>query len=66
MKIKRFEFLVLFVLSVLIVQNSFILADMERGFDATGGEVFTLALPMMIIYWRLKTILKQSKKKRHI
>lgn len=65
MKLNRFEFVILFVLSLIVVQNQFILADMERGFNATGGEVFILALPMTLIYFRLQTVKKskQSKKK---
>ncbi len=68
MKINKFEFVVLMILSLIIVHNTFILADMERGFNATGGEVFSIALPMLIIYWRLKTVQKQkqSKRKHHI
>lgn len=68
MKLNRFSFIVYMLLSIIIVQNTFIIADMERGFNATGGEVFILALPIMIIHWRLQTIKKskQSKRKHRI
>lgn len=62
MKLNRFWFGFLLGLTPFIIQNAFMLADLERGFNATGGEVFTIALPLLIFKWRLWTV-EQNKKK---
>lgn len=60
MRINRLEFVILMLLSVFMVKNTFILADMERGFNATGGEIFSLLIPAWVIFTRLKTIKKEK------
>lgn len=62
MKLNRFWFGFLLGLMPFIIQNAFMLADLERGFNATGGEVFMIALPLLIFKWRLWTV-EQNKKK---
>ena len=61
MKLNRFWCGFLLGLTPFIIQNAFMLADLERGFNATGGEVFTIALPLLIFKWRLWTV-EQNKK----
>jgi hypothetical protein len=52
MKINRFWFAVFLTASIFIIAAAFNLGDLERGYDALGGEVFTLALPFLVIRWR--------------
>lgn len=65
MKLNRFLFGFLLGLTPLIIQKAFMLADLERGFNATGGEVFTIALPLLIVQWRLWTVEQNRKKYIH-
>jgi hypothetical protein len=62
-KLNNFWFGFLLALSISVSVFSFILADELREIPATGGEVFTIALPFLILKWRMWTI-EQGKKKR--
>ena len=42
----------LLVLSIWIITNAFTYADVVRAYNSTGGEVFTLFLPIFIIKWK--------------
>lgn len=39
----------LLVLSIALVVSLFTLGDIARGYNATGGEIFSLALPLWVI-----------------
>ena len=39
----------LLVLSVAVVFSIFTLGDVARGYNSTGGEIFSLALPLWIV-----------------
>ena len=48
-----FWFGVVLTASILVVVWSFRCADILRGYDAIGGEVFTIALPVFIVWNKL-------------
>ena len=50
------------IFAIFFVAFCFKYADNVRGYNATGGEVFTIALPLLILKWRLWTV-EQNKKK---
>lgn len=50
-KLRDFWFLSLIVASFAVVAVSFHAADIQRGYDSFGGEVFTLSLPILILNW---------------
>ena len=53
MKIRNnFWFGLLLGVSVMLIPLSFLYADLERGYNATGGEVFMIALPILVMWWR--------------
>ena len=67
MKINRFWFAVFLTVSIFVIAAVFALGDLERGYDALGGEVFVLALPFLVIRWRewsIKKALEERNKKR--
>ena len=45
----RFLIMALLALSIWIVPVSYEYADRERGYDATGGEMFTILVPLGLI-----------------
>lgn len=53
---KKIIFITTFALSIYIVFFCFKMADMERGYNSTGGEVFTAALPLWIVRKELQTM----------
>ena len=53
---KKFAFYVLLSLSLLVVCCAFDYADAVRGYNATGGEVFTIILPLMVIWSKMETM----------
>lgn len=61
MKLGDFGFITLLVLSILIVIASFGAAQLERGYYAVGGEIFSLILPLLVLRWKSWSI-EQSKK----
>ena len=61
-KSRYFIYGCLLTVSIFLVIFAFELADLTRGYCATGGEVFTIALPLLIFKWRLWTV-EQNKKK---
>jgi hypothetical protein len=63
MKLSKFWYCVLLILSLWIAVKAFDYADYERGYDATGGEVFMIALPLSVVYWRRKTV--EQEKSQH-
>jgi hypothetical protein len=48
-------------LSIILIMWAFSYADSVRFYEGTGGEVFTIALPLMIIYLRVKFGQKNKK-----
>ena len=65
MKISGFWFGVLFAFSIVLIAVTFALGDFERGYDALGGEVFTLALPLLVIKWREWSIEKELQERKN-
>ena len=47
---KNLWFYLSLILSIILVIASFKYAQEVRGYDALGGEVFTLILPMLLVY----------------
>jgi hypothetical protein len=62
-RLNNFWFGVLLVLSVLIVIWAFDYARDVRGYGAIGGEVFTIALPLLIVRWKLWTVEQEYKER---
>ena len=61
-KLNDFWFGVLLTLSIFVVAYSFKYADAQRMTNSEiGGEVFTIALPLLIAKWKLWTV-EQGKK----
>ena len=61
MKIRNnFWFGLLLGVSVMLIPLSFLYADLERGYNATGGEVFMIALPILVMWWRRWSIKRIS------
>ena len=50
----RFLIMALLALSIWIVPVSYEYADRERGYDATGGEMFAIILPIAIAFKALE------------
>ena len=48
-KLNNFWFGVILILSILVVMWCFDYADNFRGYNSTGGEVFTIALVIWIV-----------------
>lgn len=65
MKINRFWFGVLLALSIMIIPLAFQIGDIERGFDALGGEIFAVALPFLVIRWREWSIEKALEERKN-
>jgi hypothetical protein len=42
----------LLVISVWVIAKSFSYSDVFRAYNSTGGEIFTLFLPVLIIRWK--------------
>ena len=53
-KLNNFWLGVILTLSILFVVYCFEHADITRGYEATGGEVFMLALPLTIVWLKLR------------
>lgn len=49
MKRNNFLFGIVLTLSILLTVWCFDYADAVRGYDATGGEVFVIMLPLLIV-----------------
>lgn len=45
----RFLIMALLAFSIWLVPASYEYADRERGYDATGGEMFTILVPLGLI-----------------
>ena len=54
-RIKDVLFGVMFTISVLFVAVVFVSAYSSRGYMALGGEVFTIALPTVLMYLKLES-----------
>ena len=63
MKLNVFWFVFLFILSIMLIPLIFQVADFERGYNATGGEVFMIALPYLVLKWRTWSV-EQTKKEK--
>ena len=69
MRRSGFGFGIVLTLSILAVIMCFEYADSIRGYNATGGEVFMIALPLMLVHSKITKMagkierLKQQKKR---
>lgn len=52
--LEGFWFFLALCMSMLVVVLSFMLAYTERGYLALGGEVFMLALPLIVVFLRIR------------
>lgn len=59
---KGFLFGVILTLSILAVVWCFEYADATRGYNAIGGEVFTIALPLWIVWKKISAMGRQMEK----
>jgi hypothetical protein len=52
--------------SIMLIPLSFLYADLQRGYNGTGGELFTIALPLLVIQWRQWSIkqIRAAKRKQ--
>jgi hypothetical protein len=55
-KLNNFWFGAMLTLSIVFVVWCFGYADEVRGFNSTGTEVFTLALPLLIVWKKFKAM----------
>lgn len=55
-KLNDFWFGVLFCASICLVCYCFIIANAQRESVTVGGEVFTIALPLLVAKWKLHTV----------
>lgn len=60
-KLKSFLFVSSLMLSILLVVWCFNYADSVRGYNALGGEIFTIMLPLWIVTNKINA-LKQNKR----
>ena len=60
--LNNFWFGAILTLSILSVIWCFDYADNWRGYNSTGGEVFTIALPLYIVWKKLTTMGRQIEK----
>ena len=64
-KLNNFTFGVTITLSILLCCKCFQYAAGERPTqNIIGGEVFTLALPLLIIKWKMWTVEQEKKKQQ--
>lgn len=56
-KIKKCCWLIFIGLCIGITPYMFYLADLERGYNATGGEIFIPLLPLLV--WAIKDSIKK-------
>ena len=63
---RPFWFGLLLGMSIMLVPIVFAYADTVRGYNALGGEVFIIALPLSVIAWRAWSVdqLKKLRKYR--
>ena len=52
----KFWFGVILTIAILLVVRCFEYADAVRGYNGTGSEVFTIALPLWIVWKKLTTM----------
>ena len=66
MKNKDFIFGAILTLSILLVGMCFVYANKMRDVPSLGGEVFTIALPLYVVWKRLTTMGQEIQRlKRH-
>lgn len=51
----------LFTISMFLTIWAFEVADLWRGYDGMGGEVFTIALPLILV-WKMVSIAEQNER----
>lgn len=66
MKLSEFWFGFLLAVSVIAIGFAFVVAHAERGSDALGGEVFLLALPLILTKWRAWSAEQERKRRRRL
>ena len=59
----KFLFGIVLTASILFVIWCFDYADATRGYNATGGEVFILALPLMIAFQKISNLEEKINRK---
>lgn len=64
-KLNDFGFGVLVTVSIFICCLCFSFATSDRNADiAIGGEIFTIALPLLIIRWKMWTVEQEKKQQQ--
>ena len=56
-----FVFGSLFTISMFLTIWAFEVADLWRGYNGLGGEVFTVALPLILV-WKIVSIAEQNER----
>ena len=56
-----FVFGSLFTISMFLTIWAFEVADLWRGYNGLGGEVFTVALPLILV-WKMVSIAEQNER----
>ena len=52
----KFWFGAFLTIAILLVVRCFEYADAVRGYNSTGGEVFTIALPLYIVWKKISEL----------
>jgi hypothetical protein len=64
MRLSKFWYGFFLATSLFVVVWSFVAANSFRGNGYVGGEVFMVALPLMVIQWRDWTVEQEKKERR--
>ena len=59
----KFWFGVILTISILLVVRCFEYADMVRGSNETGAEVFTIVLPLLIVFNQISKLEQKIQRK---
>lgn len=66
MKLNNIWFGFILALAMLWVGRSFATAYASRGYLAIGGEVFTIALPMLIVHLKLRSVERERERYKNL
>lgn len=68
MKLNGFLFGLLMGAALMLIPFAFYASHMTRGYDAIGGEVFTIALPVIILWLRAEQVkhVKQNLREKQL
>ena len=65
-KLNNMWFGFILALSIWLVISSFEYADAVRGYNATGTEVFMVALPLALVHEKMKAVERKIKSQRKL